>query len=215
MDGNTLQAKVYAGYAAAAQRVGLSFAQYRPNAGTPALAAGNQIGALLAAFDTGPFNFAKNQDYGKATWNCLADGRALQPGDYLSGASGTYFIASMQPLLPILAVMCNRTITVWRPQQQAAIGPLGYGGSTQTNETAIATLFPASVLAASKTGHAPTNLPGDVAAAWFTLLLPTLPGGTPILDHDVITDDLNNRYVLSGVELSALGWRCNMMQAET
>lgn len=215
MDGNTLQAKVYAGYAAAAQRVGQSFGQYRPAAGTSALAAGNQIGTLLAAFDPGPFNFAKAQDYGKATWNCLADGRVLQPGDYLSAASGTYFIAGMRPLLPIQAVLCNRTVTVWRPQQQIGIGALGYGGSTETNQTAIATGFPASVLAAAKTGHAPTNLPGDVADGWYTLLLPSLPGGVQILAHDIVTDDLNNRYVLSAVELSDLGWRCSMMQAET
>lgn len=215
MDGATLQAKLYAGYAAAAQRIGLPFAQYRPAAGTQALASGNQIGSVLAAFDTGPFAFQKPQDYGKATWNCLADGRMLQPGDYLSAASGIFFIASMQPLLPIYAVQCNRTVTIWRPQQQQAIGPLGYGGSTASNETAIATSFPASVLSASKTGHAPTNLPGDVAAAWFTLLLPALPGATQILDHDIATDDLGNRFVLSGVELSGLGWRCSMMQAET
>ncbi|HUB90955.1 MAG TPA: hypothetical protein VMA74_14615 [Dyella sp.] len=215
MDGNTLQGKLYAGYAAAAQRIGISFAQYRPTVGTPALGIGNQVGSVLAAFDTGPFAFTKPQDYGKATWTCLADGRLLLPGDYLSASSGTYFIASMQPLLPIMAVLCNRTVTVWRPQQQAAIGPLGYGGSTQTNETAIADAFPASVLAASKTGHAPTNLPGDVPDAWYTLLLPGLPGGMQMLAHDVVTDDLNNRYVLSSVELSGLGWRCSMMQAET
>lgn len=215
MDGITLQSKLYAGYAAAAQRVGVSFAQYRPAVGTQALAAGNQIGSVLAAFDPGPFTFAKPQDYGKATFQCLADGRVLMPGDYLSANSGTYFVASMQPLLPIYAVQCNRTVTVWRPQQQAGVGALPYGGSTQTNETAIATGFPASVLAASKTGHAPTNLPGDVPDAWYTLLLPALPGAVQLLAHDVVTDDLNNRYVLSSVELTGLGWRCSMMQAET
>ncbi|QAU22590.1 hypothetical protein EO087_00220 [Dyella sp. M7H15-1] len=215
MDSSTLQTKLYAGYAAAAKRIGQAFTQYRPAAGTAALAAGNVIGTVLAAFDAGTFNFAKGQDYGKASWECLADGRVLQPGDYLSGNSGTYFIAAMQPLVPIQAVQCNCTVTLWRPQQQPGVGALGYGGSTKSNETEVATSFPASVLAATKTGHAPNNLPGDVAAAWYTLLLPALPGGAQLLAHDVLTNDLGYRYVLLSVELSTLGWRCSMMQAET
>lgn len=214
MDGTLLQPKIYAGYAKAADHIGLPFQQYRPTTAANPLS-GAALQTLSASFNVKDMAYGKAADYAKAGWYCLADGRQLAQGDYLTGNGHTYFIAAMDPLLPILAILCNRTVTVYRPQQESGVGAVGYGGNTQANQRAIVTAFPASVLLATKAENGPVNLPGDVRAAWANLLLPPIPGGVTILDHDVVTDDLGGRYIVSGAELSELGWRCTMQESES
>jgi hypothetical protein len=217
MDGPTLQAKIYEGYAKAATRLGLPCSQYRPTSALlPAIAAGNLLQTLSASFNAQDFKYAKAQGYGKATWSCLADGAQLAPGDYLVRPDGVaFYIAALQPLLPISAIECNRTINVLRPQQQSGVGAQGYGGDTVAAETLLVSQFPASVLVGTKSDRSLVNLPGDVRNPAWNILLPALPGSVLLRNEDVITDDQARRYVISSAELSELGWRINAAQAET
>lgn len=215
MDGTVLQQRVYYGYAKAAAVVGLSFAQYRPASAVNALLDTNLQATIKASFNAQDMKYSKPNPYGKATWYCLADGRLLQVGDYLTGNGSTYFIAAMQPLLPILAVECNRTVTVYRPQQQAGVGALGYGGNTESNQVAIVTAFPASVLIASRAETNAVKLPGDGRGMAQVMLLPPIPGAVQIKNNDIVIDDLANRYIVFGAELTDLGWRCTVMESET
>ncbi|MFC4526412.1 hypothetical protein ISN76_12930 [Dyella halodurans] len=213
MDGNTLQAKIYGGYAKAATRIGLSFAQYRPTSATNPLA--TSLGSLLASFNAQDWTYKKPQGYGKAVWYCVADGTQLAVGDYLVGAPGTFFIASMQPALPIQAVLCNRTVTLYRPQQEASTGIGAYGGNTAQNQTVLAQGFPASVLQGSKSESSVARLPGDPRQGWWNMLLPPLPGGVLINYADVVTDDIGKRYLVSSAEQTSMGWRMAVTEAET
>lgn len=215
MDGATLQQRIYYGYSKAAGVIGLPFSQYRPASAVNALAGGGLRGNITASFNAQDFTYRKPNGVSKYAWYCMADGRMLSVGDYLVSGPTTYFIAAMQPLLPILAFACNRVVTVYRPQQQAGVGAAGYGGNTAANETAIVTLFPASLLLSSKADKNVVNLPGDTRSAWDTLLLPPIPGGVILDDHDVVKDDLGNRYVIAGAELTALGWHCSIVESET
>jgi hypothetical protein len=215
MDGATLQARIYAGYAKAALRIGLSFSQYRPTAAAAPITAPYLLRSLLASFNAMDFKYGRPNLYGKATWYCIADGTLLQVGDYLTGNGSTYFIAAMQPLLPILVVECNRTVTLYRPQQQTGVGAVGYGGNTAANETVLASGFPASVLQGTKGEHGDTRLPGDVRNPWWSALLPNIPGGITLRTNDVMTDETGQRYTLSSAEQTDLGWRLTVMQAET
>lgn len=215
MDGATLQQRVYYGYTQAAQRIGLPFSQYRPGGASGALASGNLLRSITASFNAQDMQYGKPNLYGKATWYCLADGRLMQVGDYLSGNGSTYFIAAMQPLLPILAVECNRTVTVYRPQQQSDIGAVGYGGNTQSNQLAIVTAFPASILIGAKAETNAVKLPGDGRSVAQVMLLPPIPGAVQIKNNDIVEDDLGNRYLVFGAELTDLGWRCTIMESET
>jgi hypothetical protein len=106
-------------------------------------------------------------------------------------------------------------VNVFRPQQTSGVGAQPYGGNTSSAQTEILTAFPGSILFTSKAEKSPVNLPGDVRSGWATMLLPPIPGAVNILDHDIVTDDLANRYVISTAELSELGWRIEMMEAET
>jgi len=216
MDGATLQAKLYGGYAKAAKRIGLPFAQYRPQAALqPALSSANGVQTLLASFNAEDMGYRHPRGYARVGWYCVADGGQLQAGDYLSGNGYTYFIAAMEPLLPILAVRCNRVLSVFRPQQQAGVGAVGYGGMTAGNEMPRLTQFPASILLGTKGEHSLVDLPGDVRSPWWAILLPNLPGGVTLRSGDLMQDDLGRRFVVSSAEQSALGWRVGAMEAET
>lgn len=209
-----LQQKVYRGYALAAQRIGPNFGLYRPASAINPLASGNLITTLPASFNAEDMTYGKPNKYGKATWYCLVDGTQTQVGDYLVNSTQTFFIAAMQPILPILAVECNRVLNIFRPQQQTAPGDNPYGGTTDANMTELLTAWPASVLQGSKGEKDGAVLPGDVRLPWWAILLPAFPGVT-LRSADIITDDISRRYIISSAELTDLGWRCTAMQAQT
>ena len=217
MDATKLQAKLDAGYAKAALRLGLACGQYRPLAATTAaLDADHYLRDLRAAFNAEDMNFGKPNKYGKATWYCLADGTLLAHGDYLVQPNGSaYFIAGMQPLLPIYAVGCNRVVDIARPQVLDGVGAQPYAGNTAATETLLVSQYPASVLQGTKGDKSPVNLPGDVRIPWWAILLPAFPGGVVLIRGDIITDDLGRRYVISSAELTDLGWRISATQAAT
>lgn len=214
MDGATLQQRVYYGYAQAATRIGLAFSQYRPTTPTDALAQRNLLRTMPASFNAQDMAYGKPNGYNKPTWYCLADGRLLAVGDYLSGNGSTYFIAAMQPLLPILAVECNRTVTVYRPQQQTGVGVAGYGGNTADTQVAIVTGYPASLLLGAKAETGAAKLPGDGRSVAQSLLLPPI-AGVQIENNDIVVDDMANRYIVFAAELTDLGWRCTVMESES
>lgn len=225
MDGPTLQGKVYGGYAKSALRVGLPYAIYRPTAAASPLAGGNLIATIDAAFtvhSSGNFNFSKPRDYEKPTFHALLDGTQTEVGDFLVGASAPspFFIAAMDPLVPILAVLCNRVISVATP------GPSGFspgytpgayagtvGAPSATNEVPFLTGWPASILQGARS-VADKMLPGDVGRGMWTILLSAYPD-VSVSSGDIIADDLGNRYVVRTAELSSLGWRLAAQQAQT
>ncbi|UQV43443.1 hypothetical protein KIV45_15865 [Janthinobacterium lividum] len=214
MDGSTIQNRLYRGYAKAAQKIGIAHDQYRPAGALTPLAAGNKLASLPASFNAESFAYGKPNKYGKPTWYAIVDGAQTRVGDYLVGPSGTFFIAAQQALLPILAVECNRTINILRPQQQTGVGAVGYGGDTDDNETLLMQAWPASVLQGAKGEKNETNLPGDVRSPWWAVLLPALPG-VLLRTADIITDDLGRRLLVSSAELTDMGWRITAMQALT
>lgn len=215
MDGNLLQAKIYAGYAKAAAKIGLIFSQYRPTSAVDALYATNKLRTLPASFNAEDMGYSRPNKYGKATWYCLADGSLLARGDYLDGNGSTYFVAAMQPLLPILVVECNRVVSIYRPQQQEGVGAVGYGGNTIDNQTAIVTNFPASILQGSKGEKNEVSLPGDTRSPWWIVLLPNIPGDAYLRTDDVLIDDFGRRFTLSSVEQTDLGWRITAAETGT
>lgn len=165
---------------------------------------------LFVSLNAEDMKYGKPNKYGKPTWYGLFDAKNAQVGDYFVGPAGTFFIATLQLLLPILVVECNRVATIWRPQvQTGADGE--YGGTTTGNQTAIMTGWPCSILQGTKGERNESSLPGDSRAAWWVVLLPDC--GIQILPNDIITDDLGLRYVVSSTENSDLGWRLTAMMA--
>lgn len=215
MDGDKLQAKIYYGYAQSAKRIGLTFTQYRPDDAMAPISDQSFVGPILASFNAKDMKYGRANDHAKPLWYCLADGRLLSVGDYLTRSGSTFFVAGMQPLLPILAVECNRVLSFFRPQQQAGVGAVGYGGNTMANQKPIAQGFPASVLQGTKGERNDTALPGDVKVPWWAILIPSLPGDAQLRTDDVAIDEHGRRYVLASCEQTDLGWRLTAAEAGT
>lgn len=211
MDGATLQARIYSGYAKSAQRIGLPFTQYRPADPLAPLAA--PIGTLYAHFRVDD-SFARPNVHGKALWLAYIDGARVQAGDYLAGAPGTFFIAAMQPLLPVLAVACNRTVTAARIAAPPAVGALGYNADLPSAETPLMAGWPCSILRGQRGEKNEVGLPSDVRQPGWECLLPAWPG-LQIRNADIITDDEGRRHIASACEHTDLGWRLTLQQAVT
>ncbi len=213
MNGAFLQEKIYYGYAKSAQYIGTAFNQFRPTTAVNPFGAG-PLATLNASFNAMDMKYGKPNVYAKPLWYALVDGTQTAVGDYLVSSNQTFFIAAMQPLLPILAVECNRTINLLRPQQLAGTGTAGYGGDTVANESVLMTGWPASVLQGTKGEKGDADLPGDVRNPWWAVLFPYFPG-VELRTGDIITDDLTRRYIISSAELTDLGWRITSIQAQT
>lgn len=218
MDGATIQARVYGGYAKAAQVIGLSFSLYRPL--TAAAPLGNLVGTLKAALDSSSsYGFKQPNEYGDPTWFALINDSTTQTGDYIVNSSGAYFIAGKQFLLPVIVVECNRALRLSRQSTSTAVGAVGYSGTTAATEINIlgapGALWPASILFGGKQQSGMALPAGAKQTGWRILLPPSVPASLAIGASDIATDDLGRRYLIDGAELTDLGWRINANELHT
>ncbi|MRW88864.1 hypothetical protein GJ699_02580 [Duganella sp. FT80W] len=211
---NSVQEKLYKGYAKAALKLGQQYDLYRPTAADYPVAPAQLVATVMASFNPQDMKYGSAGDYAKPGWYCLTDGRLTKVGDYLVNGAEVYFIAAQQLALPIDAVRCNRVATVTRPKQQSGAGAQGYGGSVVADEVALMTQWPCSILQGTKGEKTEANLPADIRSPWWAILLPAWPG-VVLRSTDVITDDLGRRYTVSSAELTDRGWRLTAMQAQT
>lgn len=202
----TIQARIWRGYAKAAQRIGVPYQFHRPDNGAFPGAALFTRPVSLNAED---MKYGRPSKHGKAGWYALADGTGLQPGDYLVGPQGVFFLAALQPLLPILAVECNRTVTLSRPPEPAGIGAQDYSGMTPDNAVPFASGVPCSILQGAKGEKNEVDLPADTRLPWWAILMPAAVGTLGY--GDLIGDDLGRHYIVSSAELTELGYRITAM----
>jgi hypothetical protein len=210
MDGATIQTKIYAGYAKAAPHIGMPYDLYRP--ADPMAPLATRLATITASFNVGG-SFRQPNRASNPLWQCIADGARLKPGDYLIGGS-TFFIASMQPLLPIQAVECHRILSVHRLALPGGFGSLGYNRGIGPSEVLRLQGWPVSLLSGSRGGRSEVGPPGDTRQPGYQALMPAWPG-IDIAPGDICTCDLGRRYSVSACELTGLGWRLTLEQAVT
>ncbi len=190
---------------------------YRAVSADTPIAPGNLVLRLPAAF-VAPGNPRAAVGYGAAVWQGIFDAAYVQPGDYVVGSDGVFFVASITRLGPVLCVRTNRTVTLARPAAQTAAGLSRYGGVLAAQTMPLMTAWPASVLMRQRQGGRGT-LPGDApgvtgGAGGWEILMPGTPG-VLLRPGDLVTDDLGRNGVLAATELTALGWRLFARQAGT
>lgn len=217
MDGVTLQSKVWRGYGIAAKRVGLSHNVYRPVGTSLPLASVNLVMTLHASFtshSSSEFSYGKPSDYKDNLFHGLFDASSVLPGDYLTGPYGIYFVASLDPIKPILCVQCDRTLTFKRAGSISGPGiSAAYSGDTAATEVVLASGFPASVIMHAKgLSNIGNSLPMDIGAGSYDVLVPAIPGVLP-RPSDIVTDDLGRRFLVDTCEVSALGYRIRVYEA--
>jgi hypothetical protein len=152
--------------------------------------------------------------YGNALWQGVFDASYTKVGDYLVTASGTYFVASQDHLLPVLCVKANRTISFARPNIQTSTAGNAYGGYSSGRSTILMEKWPASVLGENRSSPSTADLPTDQSVPYWNVLVPAV-SGVVLVPGDIISDDLDRTAVIAGCELTNLGWRISAKMATT
>ena len=214
MDGRKLQDRLYLGSGLAARHVGQTTEAFRPNGPSKPLDTQNRFLRLPATFLSLSSNDRRTNVYGEALWHGVFDASYTRPSDYLVQTSGIFFVASQAPLLPVLCVKTNRNISIVRPNMATNSSSSAYGGYTSGSSTILMEGWPASVLGENRSSASTTHLPTDQAVPYWNILLPRL-ANVNLAPGDLITDDLNRTAVVTGSELTDLGWRINAKLATT
>jgi hypothetical protein len=205
MNGDTLQDKISFGMGRAARKLGAPFIVYRPGTSIQApLSSRNRVIKLYASFNAKDETYRRVSSHGQAEWWGVFDTSYTQPGDYLVGPSGIFFVSAQRPILPAQCVRTNRVLSIVRP---GAPVTGGYAGLVNAGTTPLLSLWPASVLTtASRSASKPT----ETRFGEWSVLLPILPLNLEI--NDVVTDDLGAAHVISSAEQTDLGWRLAVRQ---
>ena len=108
-----------------------------------------------------------------------------------------------------MSFLYPRTVNITRPPAQpAAVGFQGYAPSSlRSGETAVASAIRCSIQLRGRQGKNPTGLPADTDENEWEILFPkrAIALGT-ILEGDVVTDDLGERYQVYGDYWNSLGY---------
>ena len=206
MEPTELQDRIHRGLNAAARAIGTDTDAYRPSGFSEPLDRQNRFLRLRAAFTARDGRFAHPNAYGDANWYRIFDAAYTRPGDYLVQADKVWFIAAQQRLLPVLCVQTNRIVSFSRPAAPCSTGVNTYGGAVPATNEAMLTHWPASVIGVAGRGHPSADLPSDSSIPYWTVLLPVITG-VVLLPADLMTDDLGRNAVVTGAELTDLGWR--------
>jgi hypothetical protein len=206
MNASLLQAKVYAGYAQVAKRLGMDHQVFRPEQAEDPFT--QPITTLKVSLTAENFSYGQAAKHGQINEIGLFDGQATQAGDYLVHEERCWFIASQALQRPILCIACQDRVRIYRPQPPQAVGALPYQGRTAANEQVILggrQPWPASLLLGSRQANG-IKLPASAkAAGWVVLLPPSIPEA--IQASDMLVDQRGQRYLIQASESSALGWR--------
>jgi len=214
MDGRKLQDRLYLGYGISARHVGQFAEAFRPKGPSDPLNKQNRFLRLPAAFVSAKGDGGTTNAYGETLWHGIFDASYTQPGDYLALEKGTFFLASQAPLLPPLCVMTNRTISIARPNMQTNNATNPYGGYFSGSSVLLLDGWPACVLGENRSSSSGVNLPTDLAVPFWNVYMPATHG-IILSCGDLVSDDLGRIAVISGSELTNLGWRLNAKMVTT
>jgi hypothetical protein len=213
MNSAKLQDRIYLALGKSARQMGTLADAYRPTRPSDPLDRQNRFLRLPAIFTRSPGGNSASV-YGEPLWTGTFDASYTRTGDYIVLDKRIYFIASQEPLLPVLCVLTNRTISIARPNLQTMAATNPYGGYTAGASNSLMTRYPASVLGETRSASPTVDLPTDQAVPYWSVLLPAAPG-VILLPGDLITDDLDRSAVIIGSELTHMGWRINAKMATT
>jgi hypothetical protein len=214
MDGRKLRDRLYMGLGFTARHIGEFADAFHPTGPHDPLDARNRFLKLPATFVSAHGGANQPNFYGDALWHGIFDASYTRVGDYLVTDFGTYFVASQDPLLPVLCVRTNRTISITQPDMQTRTASNAYGGYTSGNSITLMARWPASVLGEHRSSHSTTDLPADQGTPYWNVLIPSL-AGVVLSPGDILRDDLGRAGVITGSELTNLGWRIGAKMATT
>lgn len=199
MNGNRVQARIYAGYGKTADKVGFAYAHFRSAMPINPLGSANLLDPINVAFSTLTRPFMAYAKWSDETWIAHADGRRLQPRDFLVGPGGTYYVGDMQPLLPIQAVRCTHTAA--RIER-----PIYVTGSLQQGSELIASGLPFGLKLKSVNVKIPIGA-ANTAGVGISNWLAFVPmAETTLKRNDLITDTEGVQYEVDAPAWTPMGY---------
>jgi len=214
MDGVKLADRLAYGAGSAARRVGFLHDAYRPDGPEAPIELGKRFLRLAVAFVLPGGSVAAPSGFGVPFRQAWADWSYLRVGDYLAGPEGVVFIAEIEPPKPMLVVMTNTAVGLWRPAAPVMAGINPYGAVLPRTETALISGFPASLLVGGIGDRTRAGLPDDTRVPGFIALLPAVDCVQPRV-ADILTNERAERFVVTAVELVNGVWRLSLVQAVT
>lgn len=192
---------------------------YRATTSERPLAVQNRFLKLQAHFSP-PGEGNRPPGYGTALWWGVFDSAYTRVGDYIrrpesragAGDAAVWFVASQEPLLPVLCVQAGRVVDIARPPGPASSGLNGYGGVVRGSAAPVARQWPVSLLAAGGRGASGAELPAGLPTGSWLMLMPAVPGAT-VLRGDIVTDADGLAGIVASAELSVMGWRVIVREA--
>jgi hypothetical protein len=212
MDGVRLADRLAYGAGCAARRVGFLHDAYRPNGPIRPMDLMNRFLRLAVAYVLPGGSVGAPSGFGVPFRQAWADWSYLQVGDYLAGPKGVVFVAAIEPPKPMLVVMTNAEIALWRPAAPVLAGVNPYGAVLPGTSTALMAGFPASLLAGGLSDRTHAGLPDDTKVPGFVCMVPVVAGVQPLV-ADILVDAAGARYVVNAVEAVSGVWRLSMNQA--
>jgi hypothetical protein len=180
------------------------YQHYRPLAGVAALDTSCLLGPLPAwlTVDAKLMGNTTMQD-GKPTWYGGFDPSLTQPGDYLVGPFGTFFIANQTLPMPISLRYCNIVLSHLQYGTQT-VGPSSRGGD-ELPTFMVANSFPAWLKSSERRSTPELQNPGEVPLPSANILLPvSMPA--QIIRNDLLTGDDGSSWTVQSADLAASGW---------
>lgn len=205
MDAIRMAARINHGNAQAAKRLGTIASHYRAASAFSPLKAGPL--QLLSASFTTDYGYMRAARFGQAARIGIFDAAEFEVGDVLVSSEGTFYVAAMPLLQPILCVKAERLVTFRRTVLVSNNAVMqDYGGTQAASEQIIMLDWPASILLSRIGEHSPIKLPGETRGAWHLIQMPAFRD-LHVHAGDFATDDNGQRYVITGTELTDMGWR--------
>lgn len=201
------------GLGRAARAMGRWCEAFRPAGPEMPLAPVRRFLRLQAVFAPVDGRFGQPVGYGEACWSGLFDSAYSRVGDYIRRDDGAiWFVASQQPMLPVLCVRTTRVVSLSRPAAALLPGADAYGGVRRSAAVPLLNSWPACVLDIRGDGLS-ARLPQDAGDGAWHVLLPVLPDGVLPRSGDLLADDLGRGGVVVTAEQSDLGWKLRVVQA--
>lgn len=115
-----------------------------------------------------------------------------------------------------MSFLFPRIVQITRPNPTTGVGALGYQGLLKTNETILFTDIPASIQGRGSTAQR-AGIPGDAKSTpvWVVIIPLMYCSNGSIIERDIITDDLGNRYQVSSAYWNSLGYQAECEKLQT
>lgn len=214
MDGLRLADRIAYGAGQAARKAGVICDAYRPKNGGSPMTDANRTLRMPVVFMPASGTAKAPAPFGVPYRQAVLDQAYVRAGDYLAGPVGTYVVATNEPPQPVLAMLCNEVVSIWRAASPRLAGVNPYGAILSATAVALLAGFPAALLPGGTGDRTRQGLPDDTKVSGFVAMLAAVDGIMPDV-ADIVRDARGRQFVITSAERFGGCWRLSMTESVT